>query len=104
MQTKSIISHIARLAKMEHRDLNGQLLAMIELYERTHKISAKITRKRKKKEEQKVAQPEQKKKQIRTMERSDKGKTRSDEAKKNIRMGIMKARLKRMTAEAQATQ
>ena len=103
-QARAILGRIKRIAKLEHRSLEGQLLAMTELYEKTHKVSGKIVRSGKKKATKPVAQkavsPEApKRKQIRRRARSDIGKTRSEEAKKNIRIGQMKAKLKKRMAE-----
>lgn len=105
-QAKAIIGRIKRIAKLEHRSLEGQLLAMTELYEKTHKVSGKIVRSGKKKATkpvaQKAASPEvakPKRKPVRRRARSDIGKTRSEEAKKNIRIGQLKAKLKKRVAE-----
>ena len=106
METKSILQRIARLAKLQHRDMHGQLMAMVELYEKTHGVSGAITRKRKKKQEQPAveAAPEvRKKRKPNSRPRSDIGVPRSEEARKNIRLGQRKARLRKMFTSAQAS-
>ena len=87
-QIKDVMTRISQLAKLEHRDLKGQLIKMTELYEKTYKVSGSVT--------PAVVTPESKpKKQVaKKRKRSDAGSTRSDEAKKNIRIGILKHKLK----------
>jgi hypothetical protein len=48
LATKPILKRIERLAAKEYRTFAHQLLAMTELYEKTHGVSGKITRKRRK--------------------------------------------------------
>lgn len=103
-QARVIFGRINRIAKLEHRSFEGQLLAMTELYEKAHNVSGKIVRNGRKKATkpatQKAISPEApKRKQIRRRARSDIGKTRSEEAKKNIRIGVLKAKLKKRVAE-----
>lgn len=92
---KDVINKITKLAKIEYRDLKGQLTKMTELYEKTYKISADAS------EPRSAASSETKRKKRAPLKkkRSDLGSTRSDEAKKNIRMGILKSKLKRRAKE-----
>lgn len=96
METGTILRRIARLAKLEHRDINQQLLAMTELYEKTHGVSGKVKRPAKltyKNSKKAEAKKERK-------PRSDIGVPRSEEAKQNIRMGQLRAELRRRATEA----
>lgn len=95
---KDVMTRISQLAKLEHRDLNGQLTKMTELYEKTYKISGEVS--------PAVATPEPKpkKRKAQKRRRSDVGSTRSDEAKKNIRIGILKSKLKRRAKDMKDTE
>ena len=55
----TILRRIDRLARLEHRDLTGQLEAMTELYEKTFSVSGKVARQRRTKPTQ-IAPPVQK--------------------------------------------
>lgn len=98
MQTKTILARINRLAKLSHRDINGQLLAMTELYEKTYGISGKVQRKPKKTKQK--AKPEVKAAPKPRKRRSDIGKRRSEQARENMRMGQLKAKARKLAAEA----
>lgn len=55
----TILRRIDRIARLEHRDLTGQLEAMTELYEKTFSVSGKVARQRRTKPTQ-IAPPVQK--------------------------------------------
>lgn len=103
---ESLMKRVGRLAKQHYRDVPMQMLAMIELYEQTHKVSSKIKRKRRKKavavtpETKKESPLKGRKRDKVYATRSDKGKKRSEQARKNIALAQRKRALLKRLAEA----
>lgn len=86
MKAEPIIKRIQRLAIKEHRTFAHQLMAMTELYEKTHNVTGKITRKRRKAKALPMVQPEKSARK----KHGNLGKTVSAETREKMRLAAVR--------------